>query len=780
MSHDRFSFVNHFLTCARRRFHTRFPSAPTTKEQKCENAKRALLAFNIMISQGRKPDVGTYTKLIYLMGQGDLEWQAYKLFARMLDQGLDPIPQTYAALKIATNPKRHSLLRDIELKMKDSIKSFPAELAQDLSKAKKENKLKLESTIKQLSDGTFLGNSDTGANPASVDVKHDSAAIESSTQDAAARGGSYATVSIENPALTWDTFRTAQERRKSARPVLSTIERDQAHSVLETLHDEELRILLTIHRQLRHGTRSQMISSICDCLPLEKILELGERRKLFFSTLRGGIQRTLHDPAYFKQFKLISGCPTRILSTGKEVASVEVPMLESGTPNNNVESGILGPEPNTQRGQSFEKAEGVQGVLLTPWGYIKEPISKPPPAPSPINPERTIVLSDEEILSVQKSARTGTLDMLPLPLLRRYARQFHVKWKRKFRTELYENIVFHVQHFSVAPDDSEKPDQHNETPRVVPLNDSDSPEHSEPIVAPTPFEVLKTITRYAAEVQVVDKVELTKKIQAIQRRRQLERQQFAVSQNKSKEDASRDRLPLLTEWQMKRANIQPLKLPPEIEEEDVVSSEALKETLVSRWSNMVGVDRYEDLRRTGYKNPPIHDKGQSSSDTTTAPWENDIIETDSYLLKINQQQQKSGGDRKKIYSKSTGPLRPQTSSFENINEAEVDDGIAYLDRDGAVPARANEYEETYFGRFRKHHKEKMNPLRTTTSREGLLKKLADMKEKKKKGFPQTKERKTEQRNLRSLIFLQGKKEERIKQKMMSNVISKPRKMAFRM
>lgn len=55
-------------------------------------ARDALLQLNIMIRRGIEPDVLMYTTLIATMGRAKLEWQAYKLFSRMIEQNLRPLP----------------------------------------------------------------------------------------------------------------------------------------------------------------------------------------------------------------------------------------------------------------------------------------------------------------------------------------------------------------------------------------------------------------------------------------------------------------------------------------------------------------------------------------------------------------------------------------------------------------------------------------------------------------------------------------------------------------
>jgi hypothetical protein len=80
-----------------------------------------------MVDQGIEPDVNMYTHLIATMAGARLEWQAYKLFSRMLEQGLQPLPETYEALQLATSTDRSKLTKDIEKKVREVMAAQPTE-----------------------------------------------------------------------------------------------------------------------------------------------------------------------------------------------------------------------------------------------------------------------------------------------------------------------------------------------------------------------------------------------------------------------------------------------------------------------------------------------------------------------------------------------------------------------------------------------------------------------------------------------------------------------------
>lgn len=96
-------------------------------------AREALLQYNIMVNRGVKPDVLTFTSLIEKMAGANLEWQAYRLFSQMLEMGIEPLPQTYVALRKATKPTRKKLISDITAKIEQTAQSMPNTIAEDVA-----------------------------------------------------------------------------------------------------------------------------------------------------------------------------------------------------------------------------------------------------------------------------------------------------------------------------------------------------------------------------------------------------------------------------------------------------------------------------------------------------------------------------------------------------------------------------------------------------------------------------------------------------------------------
>ena len=423
---------------ARRRVHERVGSpASRPMEERVEAARNALLQFNVMVGQGVEPDVLMYTSLISIMGKARMEWQAYKLFSRMLEQGLQPVPETYLALRMATSTARKKLISDIECKMRECIQQLPQELAKEEVRRQALDAAQRQERITAAEANPHL------PTPTAIRAPQCREPQSPSPQDDDA---SYSTVHIDSPQGAWATFKAMQQRQGLSKSLADNEARDALRPKLEKLHEEELRIYLTVHRQLRDGNKSDLINRVLGCVPQSEIEEMLIRRKRYFGAVREMLERQLSDSAVPDSTPLTADQAALHHSDGGTASPSELelpPDSSSGAEPQKDVSEQKSPNELSTRDVFTSAPE----FLHAPWGIIKKPLNPPPRSPSIVNETSNDPLSQEELLELHAKAAIGEIDLVPQHWLRRYCRQFHLKWKRRVSGELVDLVRWHIKHF---------------------------------------------------------------------------------------------------------------------------------------------------------------------------------------------------------------------------------------------------------------------------------------------------------------------------------------------
>lgn len=398
-------------------------------------ARDALLQLNVMHRRGIEPDALMYTSLIATMGRAGLEWQAYKLFSRMIEQDVQPLPETYVALRDATSKQRVALREQIQTKIEEAVDIFPEELAETERERQREEDRRCIAKFNEYMRGVLPATSTstptttaaataTAATASSSEgAKHDDA----SGASAAPSSQSVASMHIRSPGDAWSAAQLAKEQRSHAQSIAKGPTASDLRAALERFDEEELRIYLAAQRQLRHGTKAQLI---------DRILQ-----KVSASAIRAMLDRRAH---YFRSVEQILAADLRQLNT----SGADGP---APTPVRNVEG-----EDRTRTREGGEKdrtltsaeQEGVgPDVLRAPWGILRRPMRRQREPPAPRNAERLerVRLSEPELLLLRQRAETNDLDELPESMLRRYAYQFQLRWRRSEGVaSLLQAVQWHV------------------------------------------------------------------------------------------------------------------------------------------------------------------------------------------------------------------------------------------------------------------------------------------------------------------------------------------------
>jgi hypothetical protein len=479
--------------CAIRHIHEALPpvrrSRAANQATRQENAKMALLHLNVMIDQGMEPDVLMYTNLIAIMGAAKLEWQAYKLFSRMLGQGLRPLPETYLALQRATNPARAQVIADLERRIHETSLALPGQVAQ-VEKGRRD----AEDREAQRAFDALLGEAADAPDPFRITSASSSpspTAADNTTSKTYRFGddGPIPSIDITSPRGVMAALDAMKGQARSEVIAAENAKRAvELTAKLAKLHEEELRIFLTIHRQLRDGTKEDMINRVLSVVPGEKIDEMLSRRKRYFRAVGDVLElqvRELREAG--SGGDVADGAPSD--DWGPDAAAEENrDNSENNQLNGDVKphereanavvrsiqheaAGDLAPAasanddvdilshsdlvPNADKTQmvtSADRFSAAPEAIRTPWGVIQKPVTagiKMTEKQAP-NPERddAMALSDEEIAQVYISARTGAINEVPLHLLRRYCRQYRLSWKRSAGPDaIAAQVSWHAETF---------------------------------------------------------------------------------------------------------------------------------------------------------------------------------------------------------------------------------------------------------------------------------------------------------------------------------------------
>jgi hypothetical protein len=370
-------------------------------QQAQETAREALLQFNLMVERGVEPDALTYTSLIATMAKARLEWQAYKLFSRMLEHNVRPMPETYVALRDATSPKRKRLYDDLTRKIEESVEQFPQELALAVEAKQKSDDLKTVARFDEYvsgDDALFLDEPSPSVVPEAAATPMDA---------------SYKRVHIRNPADVWGTHKALEDAGALGgirdAPAEEADTQASLKSALSRLDDEELRVFLAVKKQLRHGDKDALVARVVQTVGALAIREMLQRRAKYFKSVGDLLEIDLKD--------LKEG------SGGADTVATSPP-----------------------------SSEPVGDVLQTPWGFIHKPKAlasrkgwEQQLAVADNGTAAEVPLTTEELDLIYRKAQLDELDDIPISTLRRYAFRYQLRWRRKISGSLADIVMWHAK-----------------------------------------------------------------------------------------------------------------------------------------------------------------------------------------------------------------------------------------------------------------------------------------------------------------------------------------------
>ncbi|CAD2220761.1 hypothetical protein AGDE_10488 [Angomonas deanei] len=289
-----------------------------------------------------------------------------------------------------------------------------------------------------------------------------------------------ATMQIRNPTDVWSTAQMAEEVRAAPHAIASGEAAKSLREQLDKLDDEELRIYLAAQRQLRHGDREQLIQRVLTTVSETSIREMLERRH-----------------HYFRSVEQILANDLRQLHMQGAVAPSPVAREKDTT--------LTGAEEET----------AAPELLHAPWGILRRPRRRRADPPMDRNADRLtqLALTEEELLLVYHRASTKDLDELPESLLRRYAYQFRLRWRRKQPNSLLEAVQWHAVTFlSVTEEGRLLRTQPSPTPAVRLQQEDEGMQKTL-----ENFEAFRIISQRTNNLQVVDNKEINLRLKQIRR-----------------------------------------------------------------------------------------------------------------------------------------------------------------------------------------------------------------------------------------------------------------------
>lgn len=666
-------------------------------DEKMDAAKSALIQLNLMVSQGIEPDVHMYTSLILIMGRAKLEWQAFKLFSRMLEQGLKPLPETYLALKRATNPKRQSMIDKIEAKMVEMNDLLPEQIANSVVDQRDKSNRSADRQMRELKNPTKIEQFDSEKDfglPASAsggdhndnnNVTNDEHAKETiigneednledhyrssnsvnqikKNQDRQLhkekiaelwkQGQGVPTMKIDSLESVIATIGSIDARRAHQDSLATGKQRTKLRDeLLNKMHEEELRIILSIHRQARNGTKDQLINRILAEVPADYLEATLDRRFHYFDSVKKVLElqidelKSIQDQEERKKKQqqqqqsqsqqqeeqndeeedemmrdLLQSIDIR--STMKQQVAVVAKegndggvggsssLLDLSNKNNN----------NNPNATSFSSSSPIQpkdasqltpqekynmspSHLETPWGLIRRPI-RPPPNPSAPNEERDERqrLTEQELTELRNSLINGSLDQIPQRTLRRYCRHFHLKWSRKSGAAALQDMVeWHLRTFKPKIEDvtsgsgdliDQRHQQQRDDEKVQELESYDAAEEERRAQQQTldQYNALLAVARVTDNMKLVDDAHISKTVYDRQQLDRLEKKRTMQSIESDK-------------WKARLANLNEnmRKMPPgfkqrseAVKEDDPRTQDLLTKTGEEASSRILGI---EDITR---------------------------------------------------------------------------------------------------------------------------------------------------------------------------------------
>lgn len=455
-----------------RRVHQRLPTPrqPILADDRLETAKAALLQLNLMVTQGIEPDAEMYTSLIATMGKAKLEWQAFKLFSRMLEQGVKPLPETYLALKRATSPMRARVIEQIEARMAQAAALVPRQLAAAISEQHEQSRRAADKNMRQMLDpDSFTTNTPIDSSDPSGAVMDD--AESSRRRQEKIRGahaqassdGDLPTMRIDSVEAVMATIEQLDARSRQSESVAKGEQRVSLLKRLEKLHEEELKVLLTIHKQSRVGnSKEQLLRRVVSQVPATYIEQMLDRRAHYFDSVKQALEIQIlelkesqpqeqQQQQHQVRTQKTSASTDAVVKQTDASSSSDIDTFSALAAN----SSSASPSPLTPTDASalteHEKFSLSPPFLEAPWGLLRKPTRPPANAPSGRNEERDedLLLSQEELAVLENSLSSSqSLDAIPARLLRRYCRHFHLKWRRKKgRAEIQDLVEWHLRNF---------------------------------------------------------------------------------------------------------------------------------------------------------------------------------------------------------------------------------------------------------------------------------------------------------------------------------------------
>ncbi|CCW65076.1 unnamed protein product [Phytomonas sp. EM1] len=400
-------------------------------EESYEIARDALLQLNIMIRRGIEPDALMYTSLINIMGRAGLEWQAYKLFSRMIESNVHPLPETYVALRDATAKHRARLRDEIQAKIEQSMETFPEYLSEvELARQRDEDR-KCIARFEEYMQGKLptsvppsLGSVESTPSPA---TELHASATSSATTSPSSPAKIVSTMHIRNPTDAWATSDMAEKIRNQPHQLAKGLQAESLRVALLKLDDEELRIYLATQRQLRHGSKQQLVDRILENVSENAISAMLGRRAHYFRSVE----------------KLLAADLCELKGTAEDKTNAN---------QHNRQHEAYFEADRTLRKE--EQASAAPEILLTPWGLIRKPLKvqyreDSISSPSFNNSERLerIRLLESELMLLWRKSQSQELDEIPESLLRRYAYQFQLRWRRRVPLSLIRAVEWHARMF---------------------------------------------------------------------------------------------------------------------------------------------------------------------------------------------------------------------------------------------------------------------------------------------------------------------------------------------
>ncbi|KAG8349145.1 Pentatricopeptide repeat domain [Trypanosoma vivax] len=409
-----------------------------------ETARDALLQLNIMVRRGIEPDALMYTSLIATMARARLEWQAYKLFSRMLESGVRPLPETYVALHDATSVTRKKLRRDLQAKIVESLETFPNELAEaELRRQQEQDRLcveKFEEYMRgELPPLLPIADEQSNQRAVAVVVKDGSACGNSSAGMEEQKPEAVATMHIRNPVDAWSTAQLMEEQKRFDRERVCGASAVTLADELHRLHEEELRIFLAAQRQLRHGSKSDLVQRVLSTVSEQSIRDMLARRKHYFRSVSHILENDLNA---LRREGIIPNTERADSGANNNGSDSVAPCADSSNASHAAWSDAFIGDWTLR---PSEKQTVAPDVLYTPWGILRKPMRLQPKPATPRALERLerLALTLDELQLVKSTAASGNLDEIPESLLRRYAYQFSLSWKRRHPLSLLEAVQWH-------------------------------------------------------------------------------------------------------------------------------------------------------------------------------------------------------------------------------------------------------------------------------------------------------------------------------------------------